>query len=55
MSLGRGNRRQKVFFGDDDYALYKQLVFKAAQKAGCEVWAWCLIPNHVHMITVQFR
>jgi len=50
----RGNRRQKVFFEGGDYKLYKDLVFDAAQKAGCEIWCYCLMPNHVHMIVVPF-
>ena len=48
----RGNRRQTVFFGDDDYALYRDLLGEAARTAGAEVWAYCLMPNHVHIIIV---
>jgi putative transposase len=48
----RGNRRQKVFFGDDDYALYKELLREGCRAAGTEVWAYCLMPNHVHLILV---
>ncbi|MDF1586090.1 transposase [Marinimicrococcus flavescens] len=48
----RGNRRQKVFFGADDYALYKRLLREHARAAGVEIWAWCLMPNHVHLILV---
>ncbi len=48
----RGNRRQTVFFGDDDYALYRDLLGEAARAAGAEVWAYCLMPNHVHIIIV---
>jgi len=48
----RGNRRQPTFFGPDDYALYRDLVAAAAQKAEAEVWCYCLMPNHVHMIVV---
>jgi putative transposase len=48
----RGNRRQKVFFGDDDYALYKSLLSEGCRAAGTEVWAYCLMPNHVHLILV---
>jgi len=47
-----GNRREQVFFEDGDYQLYLDLVFDAAQKAGCEIWAYCLMPNHTHMIVV---
>ena len=48
----RGNRRQRVFFEDDDFALYLDLITEAARKAGTEIWAYCLMPNHVHLIAV---
>jgi len=46
----RGNRRERVFFGDDDYGLYRDLLAQACQKFGVAVWAYCLMPNHVHLI-----
>ena len=48
----RGNQRAQVFFEDDDYALYESLLSEAAQKAGSEIWCYCLMPNHVHIIIV---
>ena len=48
----RGNRRQRVFFGDADYVCYLDLMAKAAARSGTEIWAYCLMPNHVHMIVV---
>ena len=46
----RGNRREKLFFGDDDYALYRDLLAEACRREGVAVWAYCLMPNHVHLI-----
>src|SRR5579884_2515935 len=46
----RGNRREPVFFGDDDYKAYLELIAAAAVRSGTEVWAYCLMPNHVHFI-----
>ncbi|HXV01125.1 MAG TPA: transposase, partial [Caulobacteraceae bacterium] len=48
----RGNRRERVFFGDDDYRLYLRLIATAAKASDTEVWAYCLMPNHVHFIMV---
>jgi putative transposase len=48
----RGNRREQTFFGDDDYALYRDLLAEAARRAGAEIWCYCLMPNHVHVIIV---
>ncbi len=48
----RGNRRQPVFFGDDDYRAYRALLAQGCADAGVAVWAYCLMPNHVHLILV---
>ncbi|HEU0147463.1 MAG TPA: transposase [Bradyrhizobium sp.] len=46
----RGNARARTFFGDDDYALYRDLLATHCRDADVDVWAWCLMPNHVHLI-----
>lgn len=48
----RGNRRQQTLFGDDDYALYRDLLAEAAARAETEIWCYCLMPKHVHVIVV---
>jgi putative transposase len=48
----RGNRRQPTFFSDEDYRLYLRLLGEWSGRAGTAVWAWCLMPNHVHLILV---
>ena len=48
----RGNGGARTFFGDDDYALYRDLLATHCREASVEVWAWCLMPNHVHLILV---
>ena len=48
----RGNRRGRVFFEEGDYALYIDLLSEAAHKAKTEIWCYCLMPNHVHLIAV---
>jgi putative transposase len=48
----RGNGRARTFFGDADYALYRDLLAENCRAADVEVWAWCLMPNHVHLILV---
>lgn len=48
----RGNRREQTFFEDGDYALYRELLAEGAAKAGAEIWCYCLMPNHVHVIVV---
>jgi putative transposase len=48
----RGNGRARTFFGDPDDALYRDLLAENCRAADVEVWAWCLMPNHVHLILV---
>jgi putative transposase len=48
----RGNRRQPTFFKDEDYAEYRRLLAEACRRSGTQVLAYCLMPNHVHLILV---
>ena len=48
----RGNRRQQIFFGDEDFAEYRRLMAVSCRECGTRVWAYCLMPNHVHLIMV---
>jgi putative transposase len=48
----RGNRRQQTFFNDEDYQVYLSLLTQSCGKYDTEVWAWCLMPNHVHLVLV---
>jgi putative transposase len=41
-----------VFFGADDYSAYRELLAEGCRAAGVAVWAYCLMPNHVHLILV---
>ena len=48
----RGNRRQQTFFHDGDYAAYVELMAQWCREEGVAIWAYCLMPNHVHLIAV---
>ena len=48
----RGNRRQTVFFCDKDYETYIQLVSQFCASRNLDVWAYCLMPNHVHLVVL---
>lgn len=51
----RGNRGQRTFFETTDYLTYLNLLNELKGKAGVDIWAYCLMPNHVHLIVVPKR
>ena len=50
--LQRGNRRQKVFFSDEDKVAYLKILGLQSKLFGVKIWAYCLMSNHVHLIAV---
>lgn len=48
----RGVRKQQVFFDPADYLLYLAILNAACVKAGVAILAYCLMPNHEHVIAV---
>lgn len=48
----RGNRREPIFFEPGDQEVYRDLLAEQTQKARVAIWAYCLMPNHVHLIAV---
>ena len=48
----RGVRRERIFFSDFDYAAYTHEMRLTCRHYDVEIWAWCLMPNHTHLIMV---
>lgn len=48
----RGNRRQRTFFCDADYKAYLSFLEAAAKAFQFEIWSYCLMPNHIHLLAV---
>lgn len=48
----RGNRGMSTFFHDEDYLAYIALLSEWCRKCSVEIWAYCLMPNHVHLVAV---
>lgn len=48
----RGTRRERIFFNDKDYRLYLRLLCEWSEREAVEIWSYCLMPNHVHLILV---
>jgi putative transposase len=50
--LQRGNRRQRLFFSNEDRRTYLRMLAGACAEHGTSCQAWCLMDNHVHLILV---
>lgn len=48
--IQRGNNRQACFFADEDYHFYLDWLTEHAGKNGCQVHAYVLMTNHVHLL-----
>jgi len=46
----RGNNRQACFFHEVDYIRYLQELLEASMRHGCQVHAYVLMTNHVHLL-----
>ena len=46
----RGNSRRAIFLDDSDYEFYLECVGEAVEKYGCQVHAYVLMTNHVHLL-----
>ncbi|PLX87158.1 MAG: transposase [Desulfuromonas sp.] len=48
----RGNNRTPVFLDDDDRRKYLELLGDYAAKHDLQVWAYCLMDEHLHLLAV---
>ena len=48
--IQRGNNREATFFGEEDYARYRDWLGAAAVEYGCAVHGYVLMTNHVHLL-----
>ena len=48
--IQRGNNRQNIFRADEDYRFYLEKLLDAAMKHRCDIHAYVLMTNHVHLL-----
>ena len=48
--INRGNMRMQVFDDSDDYEYFLELLFRSASKQQVAIHAYCLMPNHFHLL-----
>jgi putative transposase len=53
--LNRGNHRQKLFRQPDEFALFLQLLARSVMKFSVELWGYCLMGNHWHLVVSVHR
>lgn len=46
----RGNQKQQIFFNEEDRRCYLGILKKAKQRYGIQLYAYCLMPNHIHLL-----
>ena len=51
----RGNFRMDVFHDEEDRRRYIEWLWQYAETHALEIWAYCLMPNHIHLIAVPRR
>lgn len=53
--IQRGARRLPVFFKPNDYRYYLDLLTIWSKEAQLKIWAYCLMPNHVHIVALPLH
>ncbi len=48
--IQRGNNRDAVFVAEEDYQLYLETLTEACERFECDVHAYVLMTNHVHLL-----
>ena len=51
----RGNRRQDVFFSDEDRVRYLEWMKTYSEKYGLDILSYCLMTNHVHFVVLPHK
>src|SRR6266700_53739 len=52
--FSRGNRRERIFWEDTDYAKFESIMMEAMNWSGVRLYAWCLMPNHFHLLATRY-
>lgn len=51
----RGNSRQTTFFDEADYRTYLSMLGRAADTCDCQIHAYVLMRNHVHLLATPMQ
>ncbi len=53
--LNRGNAKQEIFHKNQDYTAFIALMKEAKSRYSIKLFAYCLMPNHFHMIVMPLQ
>jgi len=48
--IQRGNNRTRIFLSMEDYQFFLEVLQEAQLKHPCQLYSYCLMPNHFHLI-----
>jgi putative transposase len=48
--INRANGRVQIFINDADYIHFEELLFEAKELTGMRILAYCIMPNHFHLV-----
>ena len=48
--ITRGINQQNIFSSDDDYERLLNTLSRYCRKSSCEIYAYCLMDNHIHLL-----
>jgi REP element-mobilizing transposase RayT len=50
----RGNRKQKIFYDDDDREYLRSLLFHLSERFSNKILSYCFMENHYHLLTKAY-
>ena len=53
--IQRGNNRQRILFDEADYWFLWEKLKAAAEKFGCDIHSYVLMPNHFHLLLTPWQ
>lgn len=53
--IQRGNNREPCFYSKEDYSAYLEFLAIAGEKTDCQVHAYVLMTNHVHLLITPMQ
>ena len=53
--IQRGNNRSVIFVADEDYRKYIEILTEACERFECDIHAYVLMTNHVHLLVTPYR